>query len=268
MNRTLKVILLLVFLTTTAIWTTAQEENPYADVPMSRTADGGFVLGNPDAPVRMIEFADFMCPACQNYKETMNLFIEQYVVTGQAALEYRLLPVVNPQLSRYTAALVECADIQSEGLFWQAYDLMYAIVSQGQMSLDSIAEFATTLELDEEALNSCAETANQSEIDTAYANSLGISAVPTVLMQYGNNDPVQITLPRPSQFDLVVNAARPTDSEPITIESGRYTGLQTYRTNDGGIVLGDPDAPFTLVAFEDFMCAHCQDYQPNRTYLY
>lgn len=262
MNSMLKVILLLLFISTT-VWVSAQEENPYADIPMSRTEDGGFVLGDPDAPVRMIEFADFICPSCQSYKETINLFIEQYVITGQAAFEYRMLPITDPQLSQYTADLVECADIESEGSFWQAYDVMYNIASGEQMSPESITAFASTLGLDEEALNSCTDTANQYEADMEYARSLNVTSTPTILMQYGDNNPVQIALPGTNQFELLINAVRPTSADPITIETGRYTGIQTYRTADGGIVMGDPDAPLTLVAFEDFMCPHCQSYQPT-----
>src|SRR6188474_1184283 len=57
-------------------------ENPYADIPFSRTEDGAPVLGNPDAPITIIEFADFACPFCQRYEPTMQEFIQEYVATG------------------------------------------------------------------------------------------------------------------------------------------------------------------------------------------
>jgi protein-disulfide isomerase len=40
-----------------------------------------------------------------------------------------------------------------------------------------------------------------------------------------------------------------------------YSGIHQERTEDGAFILGDPAAPITLVAFEDFLCPHCQNYQ-------
>ncbi len=89
----------------------AQEAaDQYADIPKSRTADGAFVLGNPDALVRLIEFSDFLCTSCQNYETVIQHFIEQYVLTGEAQLEYRMFPVIDPVLSSLSASLVECTD--------------------------------------------------------------------------------------------------------------------------------------------------------------
>jgi protein-disulfide isomerase len=58
--------------------------NPYAHIPFSHTDDGAPVLGNPDAPITIIEFADFACPYCQRYEPTMQVFIDTYVATGRA----------------------------------------------------------------------------------------------------------------------------------------------------------------------------------------
>ena len=261
MLKSLKVILLL--LTTIVIVPFGHtHDNPYEGIPMSRSEDGGFVLGNPDATVKIIEFADFLCPHCQDYKSTIDEFIEQYVITGQAQFEYRMFPIVS-QNSIYLANLVECADIQSEGLFWQAHDAMYEIVSGSELTESPLEQFAGTLSLDESTLNTCISTATQHESDSNYARNLGITGTPTIAVQYGDNEPILFSLPNPEQLGSIVNAERPTSTEPVVIDSGRYAGIQTYRTEDGGIVLGDPDAPLTIVAFEDFMCPHCQNYQPT-----
>lgn len=260
MNKSFKIIfLLLVAIVLSSIG--YAQDNPYADIPMSRTDDGGFVLGNPEASVKVIEFSDFLCPHCQDYKATIDTFIEEYVITGQAQFEYRLFPIVDPKLSPYTFSLVECADIQSEELFWYAHDVMFELAATTQFSEAFISHFAETLSLDEDTLTECASTATQYLNDATYGNQLGVTGTPSIAVQYGDSQPVFLTLPSPEQFNTILNASRPTSSEPVVIESGFYEGIQTYRTADGGIVLGDPDAPLTLVAFEDFMCPHCQNYQ-------
>lgn len=239
------------------------QDNIYEDIPKSRTADGAFVLGNPDADVKIIEFSDFLCPHCQEYKATVDQFIQDYVVTGQAQFEYRLYPIVNANLSTYTANLVECADIQSEGLFWQAHDVMFDMMTNVGYSEVTVTSFAEQLGIDEVALAECGQIATQAQTDSAYGREIGITGTPTVAVQYGDSNPLIVALPRTTLFDSVINATRPTDNEVVTIPIGRYTGISTYRTDDGGFVMGDPNAPITIIAFEDFMCPHCQDYQPT-----
>lgn len=43
-------------------------------------------------------------------------------------------------------------------------------------------------------------------------------------------------------------------------ETDLYAGIPAARMEDGGFVLGFPDAPLTVVEFSDFMCPHCQNY--------
>jgi len=240
----------------------AQEtENPYADVPMSRTLQDSFVLGNPDAPVKIIEFSDFLCTSCQNYKPIIDHFIQEYVLTGQAQFSYRIFPAVDLELSVLSAGLVECTDFLSAGLFWHAHDLMFDIVSRQGFTEASITEFSNRLALDESALRECAARATQYRFDVAFATELGVRGTPSLFVQYGNREPVAIALPLPEQYDVIVNAIRPDPAPPASIEVGRYAGITTYRKPDGGFVLGEPDAPTTIVAFEDFLCPHCQSYQ-------
>lgn len=262
MNKICK-ILLLTFIVMMFSTVALAQDNPYAEISTSRTDDGAFVLGNPEAPVKLIEFSDFLCPHCQDYKATIDYFIENYVATGQAQFEYRMYPIVNANLSPYTAVLVECADEQSEGLFWHAHDVMFELTTGQQFTPDSVDAFTEALNLDREALDECALNANQFATDTEYGNLLNINGTPTVAVQYADSSPVLVALPGEAEFERLINANRPIDSEPVMVETGRYTGIPTYRTDNGGFVLGDPDAPLTIVAFEDFMCPHCQSYQPT-----
>lgn len=259
-----KLIMVVMTMTFAVMISNAQDENPLADITMSRGEDGAFILGDPSADVKIIEFSDFLCPHCQDYKATLDPFIEEFVATGQAQFEYRMVPVVNPNLSIFTANLVECADIQSEGMYWQAHEIMFDMMTNSGYSETTVTNFAEELGLDETELALCAQTATQVQTDAQFANELGVTGTPTIAVQYGDSEPVIIALPRDNnQFEGVVNAIRPTTNEVVEVEFGRYAGIPTYRSDDGGIVLGDPDAPLHIVAFEDFMCPHCQNFQPT-----
>jgi protein-disulfide isomerase len=55
-----------------------------------QTPEGGFRMGNPDAPVKIVEFASFTCSHCRDFhKEAEAKLKPQYVKTGQVSYEYR-----------------------------------------------------------------------------------------------------------------------------------------------------------------------------------
>ncbi|WBO23088.1 thioredoxin domain-containing protein [Sphingomonas abietis] len=59
-----------------------------------RTADGGYQMGNPDAPVKLIEYGSRSCPHCAAFtKEGAPLLQSQYVATGKVSYEFRDFPI-------------------------------------------------------------------------------------------------------------------------------------------------------------------------------
>ncbi|MBA2932820.1 thioredoxin domain-containing protein [Sphingomonas sp. CGMCC 1.13654] len=57
---------------------------------VTRTPDGGFVMGNPNAPVKLIEYGSRSCPHCAHFsKEGEPLLKSQYVATGKVSYEFR-----------------------------------------------------------------------------------------------------------------------------------------------------------------------------------
>ena len=265
MSRQFRIMLIAFCACFSALLAHAQESSldRYANIPKSRAADGAFVLGSPEADVKLIAFSDFLCTSCQNYEPVIRRFVQRYVETGQAQFEYRIYPVIDPALSVQSASLVECADRLRPGQFWRARDLMFELVSTRGFTVESIRAFADALQQDPAALEECANGVKQYEIDAHYGLSLGASATPALFVQYGDAKPLPIALALPEHHDAIVNAIRPATSGPVLIESGRYAGLKAFRVADGGFVLGDPQAPISIVAFEDFLCPHCQNYQTN-----
>lgn len=57
---------------------------------VSETPEGGFVMGNPDADVRLVEFASMTCPHCATFdQEGKPELVENYVKAGRVAYEFR-----------------------------------------------------------------------------------------------------------------------------------------------------------------------------------
>ncbi len=167
----------------------------YAAIPQSRTADGAMVLGNPDAPITIVEFADFACPHCQDYTTTTHRVIKDYVATGQAKFEYRMfITAVDPQFGPYVSQLAECAEVQKEGAFWPAHDVLFQLGSQGRFNATTSRTLAERVDLNYGELLNCAETANQYITDQQVGASLGVQSTPTIMVRYGEGVPQFITL--------------------------------------------------------------------------
>ncbi len=161
----------------------------YSQMGQTRQADGGFVLGDPDAPITIVAFEDFLCSHCQRYKSTIDQLISEYVATGRARFEYRFTPVVHPSYSKIAAQLTECADTLRPGAFWQAHDVMFEIASARQYSDNSSRAFAEQMDMSYTDLLECAGDASQYLSDLQLADQLGVTGTPTVFFRYNNGYP-------------------------------------------------------------------------------
>ena len=81
-----------------------------------------FVLGDPGAPVTMIEFSSLTCPHCASFHaNTLPEIKKNYIVTGKVRLVYRHFPFDQPAL--LAAALAECA---GHDRFFNFVDVLFA----------------------------------------------------------------------------------------------------------------------------------------------
>ena len=54
------------------------------------TPEGGFMMGNPNAKVKLVEFGSMTCPHCAEFDETgVQPLIDKYVKSGQVSWEFR-----------------------------------------------------------------------------------------------------------------------------------------------------------------------------------
>jgi protein-disulfide isomerase len=61
----------------------------WSDV-VSKTTEGGYVMGNPDAPIKLIEFGSLTCPHCAEFEEKgFPKLRDTYVNSGRVSLEFR-----------------------------------------------------------------------------------------------------------------------------------------------------------------------------------
>jgi len=116
------------------------------------------VLGNKDAKVTIVEFADFQCPFCKRlHDETIPQIKKTYIDTGKAKLYYRHYAFLG-QESTWAAEASECANEQ--GKFWDYHDLLFDKQGQensGTFSKDNLKGFAQQLGLNTSQFNDCVD---------------------------------------------------------------------------------------------------------------
>ena len=61
---------------------------------VAKTADGGHLMGNPDAPIKLIEYGSRTCPTCAKFDvEGMAPLKKNFISTGKVSYEFREYPV-------------------------------------------------------------------------------------------------------------------------------------------------------------------------------
>ena len=73
------------------------------------TPEGGFLIGNPDAPVKVVEFASHTCGGCASFAETGAAALKaDYIPTGTVSYEIRNL--IRDPIDLTIATLARCGD--------------------------------------------------------------------------------------------------------------------------------------------------------------
>lgn len=173
-----------------------------------------YVLGDPKAPVTIIEFGDYQCPFCGRFfSETEPKVIENYVRTGKAKFVYKDLIVIDGfitggQESRNAALAADCAGEQ--GKFWEYHDLLFETEikdgkeNNGNLSKGLFVSLARNLGLNESGFTGCFDSKKylaEVEGDTAEAQgSLSQLSTPSTFV---NNKLVSGAVPY-EQFASVV----------------------------------------------------------------
>lgn len=90
------------------------------------TPEGGFRIGNPDAPVKLIEYASLTCPHCRDFhKAAHDKLVNTYVAGGRVSYEYRNFVLNGPDLAMSVLARCEGKDA-----FFPLLDSVYGTQDQ------------------------------------------------------------------------------------------------------------------------------------------
>lgn len=151
----------------------------------------GVVLGDPDAPVTIVEFADFQCPGCASFARQVKPLVDrQLVEPGTASFVFYDFPLIQMHGNAFLAArAARCAGDQD--LFWDYHDLLFQ--NQSQWATDGspagrFVSYAEELGVDVDAFEGCLRSDMHARTVTAnmrLGEVLGVSGTPTVMVSEG-----------------------------------------------------------------------------------
>ena len=116
------------------------------------------IRGNPNAPIKIVEYSDTECPFCKRFHDTMKQVMEEYGKEGKVAWVYRNFPL--DQLhskARNEAIALECAGDQGGNeKFWQYTDRLFEITpSNNGLDPAELPKIAQYVGLNVDTFNSC-----------------------------------------------------------------------------------------------------------------
>lgn len=188
------------FLVFAIVW---PQIRPIAEVvsaePIPRSNVDRNAVGDPNAPIKVEEFADFQCPFCERFfEQTEPLLMQHYVDTGKVQFVYRSMGnFVSQNIggarteSQDSAAAAYCA--ADQGKFWEMHDALYVNVlgeDVGSFTDRRLAAIAESVGLDMTEFNDCygsGKYRDEVQQDLADGQAAGITGTPGFLITYTVN---------------------------------------------------------------------------------
>jgi protein-disulfide isomerase len=151
---------------------------PLADVLLPGTP----TLGDPKAPVLIVEFSDFTCGYCGKFfRETLPALKAEYLKSGRVRFAYRDYPRDEEGWGLVSAHAARCAGEQ--GKFWEMHDRLFE--QHARLGTGVITQLANGLRLNEKAFAKCMDSQKHIEAilaDRDLAVKLGFRGTPGFLI--------------------------------------------------------------------------------------
>jgi protein-disulfide isomerase len=148
----------------------------------AKVSTAGFDLGRKDAPITIVEFADYQCPFCKQFHSTVFTRIKKdYIDTGRVRFVSRDLPLDFHPNAIGAAQAARCAGEQDK--YWEMRDAL--ITHADNLAPEAIGIYASTAGLDMPRFHACVDKGTylaSIHADLSEANAAGISGTPSFVV--------------------------------------------------------------------------------------
>jgi len=169
------------------------------------------IRGNPNAPIKIVEYSDTECPFCKRFHDTMKEVMDEYGKNGKVAWVYRHFPLIQLH-SKATkeAEATECAnELGGPDGFWAYIDRLFEITpSNNGLDLNELPKIAQYIGLDVNKFTTCLASGKyikHIEEDTQNATATGGNGTPwsIVVAKNGKKYPLSGAQPYASVRQLI-----------------------------------------------------------------
>lgn len=156
------------------------------------------ILGNRDAPVTIIEFADMLCPTCQETFPVLEDLVKNS--NGKVRLVFHHFPLFMKEDHKMALPAATIAEIAAEeNKFWQFIGAIYSRPTAEMKTVEAITDVAQSIGLNAEKIKARMNDPEDAAIkrvtaDLNLANKIKITATPTLFVQ-AKDGPVEQVAP-------------------------------------------------------------------------
>jgi len=194
----------------------------------TKLTDKDWVKGRADAPLTLMEYGDFQCPACGAYYPLVERLLDEYA--DKVRLVYREYPLVSLHDKAYPAALA-AESAGRQGKFWEMYDKLFANQETWSATADFeslFTKYAEEIGVDvgqwkKDRTDQAVEEKIQG--DRQSGNSLGVNGTPTFFIN-------GILLPLPGSYENLKKAIDGAASQVTPVQAEKvhmHFDLAIYR---------------------------------------
>jgi len=185
---------------------------PSLQTTLSPVTSGDHILGNPNAPIKIVEFSDPSCPYCKVFYPVMQQVMNTYGASGEVAWIYRAFPldkpydsagdILHPNAGHESQALECAAVLGGNDKFWAYANRLYSITPSvtpatpkglDQTQLPVIAEYVG---LNVSAFNTCLSSGQTAAtVNNEYESGVaaGVDGTPySFIVTSGSSTPIPV----------------------------------------------------------------------------
>lgn len=155
-----------------------------------------YILGNPNAPILLIEYSDYDCPFCKQFHSTMNLIMDEFGVDGRVAWVYRQFPLeqLHPNAPRVSEAALCVGELGGSTAFWQFSDLVFEERElDSQTNIVKLPTYAERVGVDRNEYTACMDSGRMEQVvldSLEDGFNAGIRGTPHTFVIAGNQQAV------------------------------------------------------------------------------
>ena len=128
-------------------------------------SNGSPILGDPNAPITLVEFGDYQCHYCNVFFQSIEKdIVKNYVDTGKVKIIFKDYNIIGEDSVKASQG-AHCANDQ--GLFWEYHDILYSNwtgENNGWASSENLAIFAQQIGLNMDKWSECMNKGSHSQI--------------------------------------------------------------------------------------------------------